>query len=191
MIRMVRPWAAMLLSSSWNSSFSLEFKPAAGSSSSSKVGLAASARDLDQSLMTIGKTGDHFVGSPAEPDERQRFHRAFGQRLVATLADHPVAGTLGADFHVFQRRHRSEQPDVLKRPSQSGCGSLMRRHAGDVGAVKQYPAGGRLVEAGEDVQSCGLAGAVRSDQCMNAAALHRDIDAVDRLEAAEILRQPA
>ena len=50
-------------------------------------------------------------------------------------------------------------------------------------------AGGRLVEAGQHVERGGLAGAVRPDQRVNAAAPDRDIDAVDGLQAAEIFRQ--
>ena len=191
MIRMVRPWAAMRLSNSCSSSFSLEFKPAAGSSSSSKRRIGGErARDLDQSLMTIGKARDQFVGAAAEADEGQRGHRALDQRVFATFADQRVARTLGADHHILQRRHRAEQPDVLERASESGSGALMRRHVGDVGAVEHDPARGRLVETGEHIQRRGLAGAVRSDQRVNAAAPHRDIDFVDSLQAAEILRQP-
>ena len=62
----------------------------------------------------------------------------------------------------------------------------MRRHIGDVGAVEHHLARGGLVEAGQHVQRRGLAGAVRPDQRVNAAAPHFDIDIIDRLEAAEI-----
>ena len=48
-------------------------------------------------------------------------------------------------------------------------------------------AGGGLVEAGEHVQRRGLAGAVRPDQRMNAAAPDLDVDVIDGLEAAEML----
>src|SRR5260221_13182 len=68
--------------------------------------------------------------------------------------------------------------------------AMMRRHVGDVGAIEHNPAGCRLVEAGENVERRGLAGAVRANQRMNAAALDLDIDAIDRFEAAEIFRQP-
>ena len=47
--------------------------------------------------------------------------------------------------------------------------------------------GGRLVKAGEHVQRRGLAGTVRPDQRMNAAAPDLDIDVVDGLEATEML----
>ena len=100
-----------------------------------------------------------------------------------------VARPLGADLDVLQRGHRAEQPDVLKRTSQSGGRALMRRHVGDVGAVEDDPARRRLVEAGEHVQRRGLAGAVRPDQRVDAAAPNRDIDAIDRLQAAEIFRR--
>jgi len=42
--------------------FSLEFNPAAGSSSKSKVGLAASARRSRSGLMAIRKARNQFVG---------------------------------------------------------------------------------------------------------------------------------
>jgi len=94
--------------------------------------MEASARgDFDQSLMPIGKTGDHSFWLAASPT-RSAFHR-FGQSLVATLAslfsDHPVARALGSRFPRFQRRPSIETTDVLERPSpKPACRAMMRRH---------------------------------------------------------------
>ena len=147
------------------------------------------ARNLDQPLMAVREARDQFVGAAAEADEGQRLHRALGQRGVTARADHRVAGTLGADLDVFQRRHRAEQADILERPSQSRRGALMRRHVGDVGAIEHDLARCRLVETRQHVERRGLARTIRPDQRMNAAAPHLDVDAIDGLEAAEIFRR--
>ena len=70
------------------------------------------------------------------------------------------------------------------------CGDRVRRLAGDVVAVEDDPAGGRLVDAGEHVEERRLAGAVRADQADDRAARDREVDVVDGDEPAELLAQP-
>ena len=67
-----------------------------------------------------------------------------------------------------------------------GDGALVRGQRGHVDAVDEDCARGRAIEAGDDVERRRLAAAVGADQRMHAAAPHGEIDAVDRLQAAEI-----
>ena len=172
MIRMVSPCAAMRLSRSCSSSFSVEFRPAAGSSSSSSVGLAGErARDLDQALVAVGEAGDQFVGA-----------RRRGRRRSAPPSPAPssAAAPLGRSAYCPAARRRSStfSSAVIERnsrmfwkvrPSPAAvrwCGGIV----GDVGAVEHDLAGGRRVQARQHVERRGLARAVRPDQRMDAAA---------------------
>ena len=71
-------------------------------------------------------------------------------------------------------------------PEPRHVGRLQR---GDVLALVEDAAAGRLEELGQQVEAGGLAGAVRADQRVNGAALDAQVDAVDRDEAGEFLGQ--
>ena len=70
--------------------------------------------------------------------------------------------------------------------SVTACGGL----AGHVVAVEDDPSGRRPVDARQHVEERRLAGAVRADQARDRALLDREVDVVDRDEAAELLAQP-
>ena len=91
--------------------------------------------------------------------------------------------------HVLERRHLHEEPDVLERAADAERGDRVRRLVGDVDAVEQDRARGRLVDPGELVEERRLAGAVRADQRDDRAARDREVDVVRRDEAAELLAQ--
>ena len=64
-------------------------------------------------------------------------------------------------------------------------GALLGRPVGDVDAVAEQPAVGRLHEAGEDHQEGGLAGAGRTEQGQELAAADVERQIVQRAERAE------
>jgi hypothetical protein len=64
---------------------------------------------------------------------------------------------------VVERRHALEQRDVLKRPGDALARRFVRAHSRARLAAKQDAAGLRLVEAVDDVEHRGLAGAVGAD----------------------------
>lgn len=147
------------------------------------------AGDFDQALVTIGETRHQLIGTPAETDKCQRRHRALGQRILTALADQRIARTLRANHHVFQRRHGTEQPDVLERPAETRRGALVRGHLGHVRTVEYDPACSRLVKTRQHVECGGLARAIRSDQRMDAATAHGNIHLIDGLETPEVFGQ--
>jgi hypothetical protein len=95
-------------------------------------------------------------------------------------------GVVQADQHVFGRRHFAEQLHVLEGARDAAQRDLRRRAAGDGLAGEDDAAGGRLVDAGQDVHHRALAGAVRADQAVHRAARHVQVDLVQRLQAAEL-----
>ena len=147
------------------------------------------AGNLDQPLMPVGKARDQFVGAGAKADEGQGRHRALVERVFAAWPIRVLPGR-SAPITTFSSAVIERNSRMFWKVRPEPCGrALMRRHVGDIGAVEHHPARGRLVEAGQHVQRRGLAGAVRPDQRMNAAASDRDIDIVDGLEAAEMFRK--
>src|SRR5690606_38306906 len=69
-------------------------------------------------------------------------------------------------------------------------GDSVRRRGGDVLAVEEEPARGRIVDAADQVEDGGLAGAVGADDGEDLAALHGEADVIDGADAAETDAQP-
>src|SRR4029450_8157087 len=88
---------------------------------------------------------------------------------------------------VLERGHVLEQPDVLERPADPPLGDRVRRLAGDLVAVEDDHAPGRLVDAGDHVEERRLAGAVRADQADDRALGDGEVYAGDGDEPAELL----
>ena len=65
----------------------------------------------------------------------------------------------------------------------------VRRQAGHVGAVEDDAAGSGRKQSADQVDDRALARAVRADEAENFAARDREIDAVDRANAAEMLAE--
>ena len=92
-----------------------------------------------------------------------------------------------SDQHILERGHVAEEADVLEGATDAARGDRMRRFAGDVRAVEDDPAAGRLVDPGEHVEERRLAGAVRADERDDRAGRNVEVDVVHSDEAAELL----
>ena len=74
---------------------------------------------------------------------------------------------------------------ILERTTQAEQGPFVRERFGDVRAAEDHPTVRRDHEPGDEVEDRRLPGAVRTDQPEDLALVHREADAVDRLDAAE------
>ncbi len=95
-----------------------------------------------------------------------------------------------AQQHVVQRAQLGEQPDVLKGAGEAAARNQERLHAGDVLPVQRDLSLGGRIDAGDDVEQCGLACAVWSDDADDLALFNMDIDIGQRSQAAELLSDP-
>ena len=77
-----------------------------------------------------------------------------------------------------------------KRATETRGRPLVRRESRHVPALEPHQPGGRAVDPRQHVERRRLPRAVGADQRVNATALDCEIDPVDRLEAAEMLREP-
>ncbi len=93
-----------------------------------------------------------------------------------------------ADRDVLAHGQPGERLHDLERARDAAPRKLVRRLAGDVGAVVEDAALGRREEARDDREQRGLAGAVRSDQRGDAAGVRGKRCAVDGEQAAEAFR---
>jgi len=74
-----------------------------------------------------------------------------------------------ADQDIFKRGHLAEKLNVLERPGNTLERDFARREASQLLRHQRNCPAGRPVNAGQDVHHSALAGAVRTDQPMNAA----------------------
>ncbi len=90
-----------------------------------------------------------------------------------------------AGHDVVERRHALEQRDVLEGARDALPRGFVGTHAAARLAAKRDDALLRVIEAVDDVQHRGLAGAVRPDDRPDFALLDIERDVADRLHAAE------
>ena len=130
---------------------SAESRPEDGSSSSSTVGVAASARPSSTSRAT--PSGSPTAERSAIPVEAEQLDQLvdglvlrLGRRTKAAhgedIGQDPALGVLGpmGDHQMVADRHAGEQFRVLERAGQTAGGPQLRTGVGDVLAVEQHPA---------------------------------------------------
>src|SRR3984885_13915710 len=135
--------------------------------------------------MAIAEARNSLVDAMPQSDKIERGASA-QPKPVASALDERIAGSLGADHDIFQRRHRAEQTNVLERAREAGNRTFMRREHRHVDAVDRDRAGGRTVESSDDIEHGCLAAAVGADQGMHATAPHLKVHSVNGFEATEI-----
>ena len=77
----------------------------------------------------------------------------------------------------------------LKRTDQTPPSHVGRRHCGNVLAIVQDLTRRRLKELGQEIEACRLAGTIRADQRMNAAAANPKANVANGKESREFLGQ--
>ena len=135
------------------------------------------ACDLDAALLAVRQRRRHALAIRSEPDLLQQ--RGHGSQRLA--AGH------GTDLHVLAHRHVAEQPDLLERAAHAEPGEHVRQLPGGRSPGHLDAAGSRPEHAARDVQQGRLATAVGTDQADDLALRDRQVDVVERADAAELL----
>ena len=153
------------------------------------------AGEFEPALLAERQIGRQFIALVREIEELER---AVDLLARAARAAQPapekilvalLAGIL-RDPEILPDRQLPEQTNVLERSRDPQRHPRMRRPIGDVGAVEDDAAGGRRKQAADEIDDRALARAVRADEAENFAARDRQIDAIDRADAAEMLGEP-
>jgi hypothetical protein len=92
---------------------------------------------------------------------------------------------VAAEHDVVEHAHALEQSEVLEGAGDAHAAMRCGATAGHVLAEQVHRAGVGGIETADDIDHRRLAGAVRADQTENLASVDMDIDALERLQAAE------
>ena len=152
------------------------------------------AAELDTLLQAIGQPADlhaanilNFEEVDDLLDEFAVLHLLAQRRPVTQqLPEEAALHLQRAPGHdVVERRHATKQRDVLERASDPAIGRLERPHLRAGFAAEGDAAFLRMIEAVDDVEHRGLAGAVRADDRADFALADIERHVGDRLHAAE------
>jgi hypothetical protein len=138
-------------------------------------------QDLDALLLADRQLPDPGVGIDLQPEAR----RQPGDLRVRGGRPQPESGFREAEQDVLGHRLRGDQREVLVDHPEAGRDRLARRSERDLPAVHQDLAGVRLVQPGEDVHERALARAVLTEQRMDLARAHVEVDGVVGEDAGE------
>ena len=94
-----------------------------------------------------------------------------------------------AEHDVFDRREIHRHLKVLEGARNAAARQAFRRHPGDLLAAQANRAGARRVDAGDQIEQRGLAGAVGADHGVDRSLVDVETDLRNRGDAAEALGQ--
>ena len=93
---------------------------------------------------------------------------------------------MGSDQHIFQHTHVAEDAAVLEGACDSAFDKLVDAQPGEWCSVQENGAGGRLVQACDQVKEGSFAGAVGADHADSFTGVQVKTDVVDCQHTAEI-----
>ena len=143
------------------------------------------ARELHQAQLLAGELARHALRDRGQADALDRLAGEPARLGVGRRAH------VGADHHVVRHRHAHERTHDLEGAAHAELADLVRLQAEDAAPIEQHVARARRDEAVQQVERRGLARAVGADDAEDHALADAEADVVDRLEAAEVLRQTA
>ena len=155
------------------------------------------AAELDPLAQTIGEAAGRLLAQILQLEELDQLLDPGAVRHLLALRHAPIddrrqhSGAhphVAAEHDVVEHGHAAEQSDVLKGAGDAERGDARGPDPGHVPALEPDRAGIRPVEAADDVEHRGLAGAVRADDRGQPAAAHLERHVLDRAHAAEMLR---
>ena len=158
------------------------------------------ADDFEATLFAIGQAAGGGVTETEKIEEREQFLDASGdcgfvlpeapgaQECVKSVRASMKAGG-GAD--IVENAEAFEEANVLKRARDAESGDLMAAETGEIFPGKRDGSLGRLIDARDEIEDCGLARAVGTDESAKFALVNREINGVGGGEPAEAKRRGA
>ena len=169
-------------------------------------------RDLDAPAVGVGEREGRIVDARQQPlaEQREDFrrvgaqllflasHRAGADQRQRELGDradyrqgraHGGKARVRADQHIVEHREIAEYAAMLERAREAERREFLGRQAGDVAAGEPHRAGVGPVQASNEVEQRGLAGAVRPDHADQRAVIDGEREVVDGGDAAEAARE--
>src|SRR5690606_3045442 len=148
---------------------------------------------LKRALTSVGKFHRQYLGVLTQPHLSEQCHRPVVESVQA-LFRHPemegaTFGTLQRDTHVLQHCHVWEHSGNLERADQPLTGYLRGPQGSDIPALIKDGACGRRQKTRQQVEESGLARPVGTDQRVDMALFHLQIDLVHGGETVEHLAE--
>ena len=137
------------------------------------------ARHFEPALVDRGEVARGEILAGREPDEVDGFARLLARHLGASVAQERAC------HHIGQNRHAAERLGDLKRPREAKRADGMRAQAHDLLTKSRHRACIRPVEAHDQVERGGLAGAVGADQRQRLVLAHGEADVLHGPQTAE------
>ena len=151
-------------------------------------------RDLQCALASVGQLDSESGRESAEPDRLQQFLGAVVERRERAGGAPEVEGApafaLQRNAHVLEHGEVREGRRDLERSDHAHFRDRRWPRPRNLLAVEHDLTRGRRQEMRKQIEAGCLARAVGSDQCVNRAATHLEIDAVDGDEPFELLGEP-
>ena len=149
------------------------------------------AGDFDLLLHPVRQVVGLAGGELRQTDPFQRFQRLAPPPRAAHQAQRiQHVGEAGQprrlpEHHIFQHRQMRQQTDVLETPRHPAAHAQARRDVGDVAPAHADAPGGDRIDAADEIEHGGFAGAVRADERGALAARHAERQILHHLQAAE------
>jgi hypothetical protein len=175
------------------------FRPAAGSSTSSSPGCAASARASStrrrspkarsraSTSLRCSRRSSARIARARSAASRPLWREAARRNRSSTNVARSVDERAGDD--VFEHGHLGEESRVLKRAADAERGDAVRLPVRDVGPGDEHASRVEAADAADRVEERRLARTVGPDQRGQRAVLERERNVVDRDEPAETFRR--
>ena len=179
------------------SAVSVASRPAAGSSSRSRRGLAGERPgDVDALRDAVGQRRRRATSSRSAMPRNAQISstRARWRRSARAVSRRPQARKpprvrwWRPSMHVVARGGAGRQRDVLERPPDAEAREPVRAQRGELGLAEPHGALGRPVEPADHVEAARLARPVGPDQGVDRAGLDGELHLVQRGDAAEAQR---
>src|SRR5215470_12512206 len=149
---------------------------------------------LDLTLLAVGELSRHLSGAIGEPPLGQQRLGALAEMAVALAASmyREARGVepLDGEEHALEYGEPRKERRDLERPRQSELCAPVRRHARHVLTLEANASRRRPVDARDDVEQRGLAGAVGSNDRQALPRRDREAHAAQRGETAEVVGEP-
>ena len=134
---------------------------------------------------------DAYVGVAAEAETGEQDTRPLVHRppIDHREAEPPPEGQV-TEHHVLRHRERGDQAQLLRDQREPGAERLARVAESASDTIHEDASGVGLVDAGEDLDQRGFAGAVLADDRVDFARCELERDLVESLSGEEALAEP-
>jgi len=149
------------------------------------------ADNLEQFALTVWQAADGLVLFKREAGDFHQFLKLFLEvralLVEEGLEEAHLVAEVSTQQQIVPNAGTLQEARRLERPAEAHPGAVVRRHARDVLVQEGDGAAVDVIDAADQVENGGFAGAVRSDQTSDGAGVHFDVHILGGDDATEAL----